>query len=426
MPSFRRALRPAGAVFAALLVLAACGDDDSTDNSAAAPSSAPTTAGESPSPGEPVSATAEPIKIGFRNIDSAVPDVSTGFLAGIDYVNEVLGGVNGRPLEVVTCTVDGTPEGSIDCANQLVEAGVVLSVQGADPAADGAIPVLIEAGIAETGITALGPVQQADVGHSFMFATPGDVAGIASVVAMEDAGAENIRFFLGDSPRARDFEARVAEAAEDIGVTAEVIFHAVGAADWPSLVASALSQDADAIGVPIASEADCTAMVSAAVQAGFDGPILAGNCREFVEAVGAEQTTNVYTYGNLIPADLVESAPEDDADEIRIFIERMEAAGEGDKISGFAVPAFGMAVTLVDVLTQIEESQGDLTAESILAGFPDVSGEKFMGGPYKCDGTAWRGTSNCEAAVVVMKQNADGTRAIAGDGFIDLSPFQPK
>jgi branched-chain amino acid transport system substrate-binding protein len=429
---------------AIVLVVSACGSDattseDTTDlgvsSTVPAGSAAPTSSeGTAPTPSD-VSAPestapeldedAEPIRLGFRNIDAVVPEVRVGFEQGIAYANEVLGGVNGRPLEIaIACSVDGTPEGSVDCANQIVESGVVLSVQGADPAADAALPVLIEAGIAETGIASFGPVQQADVGHSFMFTNPADVAGIAAVVALAEAGAAStIRFFAGDTPVARRYDGFVQSAGDQLGIDAEMIFHPQGAPDWAALVATAQAQDADGIGLMAGSEAECAGMIGAAAQAGFEGPILAGNCQEFAAAVGAETAENVYTLLDLFPPDAAESAPEGLRDEVTSYVEWMTDNGHEDLLSTFASGGFSLAVTIRDALSQVDD--GELTAEDVLAGFPSTSGVRFMSGPYRCDGSAWPGTSVCQTNVVVLRQRADGTREVASDGFIDFTEFIP-
>lgn len=55
--------------------------------------------------------------------------------ATVKYVNEYLGGVAGRPLQLVTCTDQTTPAGATDCANQMLAAKVpvVLQAEPAEP-----------------------------------------------------------------------------------------------------------------------------------------------------------------------------------------------------------------------------------------------------------------------------------------------------
>ena len=77
----------------------------------------------------------------------SLPELRIGAETAAAYLNEH-GGANGRPLEIVPCNVDGTPEKSIDCANQLVGDGVSVIMEGYDPSSDAMLPVLESAGIA--------------------------------------------------------------------------------------------------------------------------------------------------------------------------------------------------------------------------------------------------------------------------------------
>lgn len=429
MTSARSTRRLLGLVLATAMTLAACGSDggDGGGDAAEAGDTTSTTEGASSAPTTAVVADGSPIRIGFRNIDAAVPEVSAGFEVGVEYVNDVLGGVDGHPLEVSTCEVDATPERSIDCTNQFIEDGVVLSVQGADPSADAAIPGLTEAGIAEVGIASLGPVQSADVGHSFMFTNPGEAIYIGALAALQEAGSEKVRIFSYDTPDARAaIDDRMLPAAEELGLDAEAIYYSPGSVDWPSLASTVVAEGADGTGLLLGSEADCTAMLTALQQFGYTGPVLAGNCREFVDELGAENTQNVITIADLYPPDLAETAPPEAAAEIEAYVARMEDAGHGDLVNGLAGGAFSLAVTLADALSQIQgDAEGDLTAADILEGLPDVQGHRFMGGEYNCDGSVWEGSSSCQLSMLAMEQQEDGSRAPLGDGFLDLEPYAP-
>src|SRR6185369_15145781 len=62
-----------------------------------------------------------PVLVGFHNLEGGVislPEIRQAFESGVKYVNEELGGINGRPMKAETCNLDITPESSVNCANQ--------------------------------------------------------------------------------------------------------------------------------------------------------------------------------------------------------------------------------------------------------------------------------------------------------------------
>lgn len=62
--------------------------------------------------GTPVVATGDPIKIGFANSSDFFPAVDEGAQVAVDYVNNYLGGVAGRPIELVSCTLATQEDGA--------------------------------------------------------------------------------------------------------------------------------------------------------------------------------------------------------------------------------------------------------------------------------------------------------------------------
>ena len=110
---------------------------------------------EPASPGGANPATGPPITVGLINQEDApvgsFPEVRRSAEAAARYVNEELGGVEGRPLKLETCTTRGTPESSQACANQLVGKQPVAVLGGVDLGAAASLPVLQRAGIPYVG-----------------------------------------------------------------------------------------------------------------------------------------------------------------------------------------------------------------------------------------------------------------------------------
>ena len=93
--------------------------------------------------------TGEVIKIGYVNNEGAafsLPEFRTGGEVAIQFINDN-GGINGAMIETEVCLSDGTPESAINCANQLIEADVVLAYMGIEVASEAAINLWVEAGI---------------------------------------------------------------------------------------------------------------------------------------------------------------------------------------------------------------------------------------------------------------------------------------
>jgi branched-chain amino acid transport system substrate-binding protein len=131
------------AALAAMSGVAACGDDDSGSDAAGGGSTASTTSPQSaPTAGDTTSGSAvtdyvdytggtkgaadpskEKISIGWVNQQGGPADVSPratdGAQLGVQYVNEQLGGVEGHPIELVTCRISTAEEQGQTCGQKL-------------------------------------------------------------------------------------------------------------------------------------------------------------------------------------------------------------------------------------------------------------------------------------------------------------------
>ena len=125
--------RLVGGVVAAacVMTLVACGDDDSgsdasgttTGDAATTAAGAATTGAATTAAGE--QATGEPIVIGIYtpadNQSFTAPELIDGAEAAVEYVNNQLGGIGGRPIQLESCTTDYTAPGLTACVNELFQ-----------------------------------------------------------------------------------------------------------------------------------------------------------------------------------------------------------------------------------------------------------------------------------------------------------------
>jgi branched-chain amino acid transport system substrate-binding protein len=120
-----RQLRIAGCLglSALALTVAACGSssDDSTSTSASTSSSGASTAAATTGAAKP---TGTAIKLGWINpgvgTGSVFPHATAAAKAAVSYINDSLGGVDGHPLELVSCDSDGSPESDANCAQTVL------------------------------------------------------------------------------------------------------------------------------------------------------------------------------------------------------------------------------------------------------------------------------------------------------------------
>jgi branched-chain amino acid transport system substrate-binding protein len=138
-------------------VVAACGSSASSGhaNAPASTNSAPASTNSAPAvslPTPSAPASGAPLKLFVINEEGASaaepsPEGSAGARAAISYINNNLGGLKGRPFQMTLCTDLGTPESTINCANEAADAkpDAVLVVKDDDSGS--ALPIVAAAGL---------------------------------------------------------------------------------------------------------------------------------------------------------------------------------------------------------------------------------------------------------------------------------------
>ena len=207
--SSRRRLA-AVAVFVALaFVAASCGDDSDSDSSSDTTGGAATTAagaattggGAATTGGSDVDLTGQTIKLGVANNEGpalSLPEFRHGVEVAVDYVN-ANGGINGAEIEIIECINDGSPEGSVNCANQFVDEGAVAYFAAIDVGADAALPILTSAGIPYVSTEPWGATQKTDP-ISWILGAPQGAYTAGPLQALADLGAKEGRGVLPRHP----------------------------------------------------------------------------------------------------------------------------------------------------------------------------------------------------------------------------------
>ncbi|HET7718429.1 MAG TPA: ABC transporter substrate-binding protein [Acidimicrobiales bacterium] len=177
------------------------------------------------------------IVLGMINQEDApvgsFPEAREAAEAAVAHINDDLGGVNGRPLRLVVCRTNGSPESSASCANSLVEKKPVAVLGGVDLGAAASLPVFEKAGIPYVGGTpALG--EELTSGAAWMLAggVVGDLLGMADY-ALDTLKVKKVGALYVDLPG----------VLSTVIAAAEVVLRSKGVTDVKLVAASADSAD---------------------------------------------------------------------------------------------------------------------------------------------------------------------------------------
>ena len=412
-----------------------CGSDSnnegsaSTDSTSSAASStpAPASSTESAASSTVVSATNAPgstaettdrtgqtIKIGLVNEDNGpftFPEFRFGAEVAFQRINDN-GGINGAQIELVSCSVDLTPESSVDCANQLVEADVAAAFIGIDLTSDAALPVYQEAGIPYITSNNWGEIQAtAEGAHLLHVAT--EAAFVSAFELASTLGAKKLAFLYENNPaNVNNVENIMPPISETYGIPFVAVSVDGAAPDWTAAVASANAQGAELM-YGQNSEPGCTAMVKAIRASNFDGPIGAGLCSKFQFDLG-EDANGVYTVMDQLQPSAKGSAPATIAAHLKEYEQLMSAAGHDEYIEGYAVWPYGAANELGTVLSTIS---GDINGASVEAALDaDVTIPGWLGPDLNCGAEQWPSSPNsCTATIGVFQTETDGTTVVRNE-----------
>jgi branched-chain amino acid transport system substrate-binding protein len=300
----------------------------------------------------------------------------------------------------VSCSTDLTPESSIDCANQLVEADVAVAFTAIDLASDAALPVYQEAGIPYVTTNSWGSVQSNAEG-SHILHLPGQGYAVGAGALAQQLGLTKIAQPYEVSPSAEDLAlVQVPPIADQMGVEIQPIAVDGAAPDWTAAVATAQSSGAEMIWAQL-SEPGCTAMVAAARAANFDGPVVAGECSAFIAELG-DDAVGTYTLQNTLQPTTRASAPAEIAERLDEYAQLMDAAGQSKYTEGYATWPYGGLMEFRSILESID---GEVNAESVEAALDrDTEVPGWFGESINCGAPPWpESSANCSAAVSVYQ-----------------------
>lgn len=355
-------------------------------------------------PDSAVAASGEPIVIGMVNQENtpvgSFPELSAAVTAGIEFVNQQLGGVNGRPLRLELCNTEFSAEGSTACGQRFAEQDVAAVLGGIDIFGN-AVDVLAANGIAYVGGI---PVSSQSVTAPTSFQWSGGTWGAAVAFAdyaTTELGAESVSIVYGEFgsiAASADYGRQVLESR---GVATQMVPYPIVTTDLTSPLTAVASTNPDAV-VVLAADTGCKAAFDAVRTVGITAPVFyTGACAapNIVNSVPAEATAGAY-FNVEGPVSTTNPTPD-----FTLYAEVLAAYAPDVNPVGAATVSFRSFMNLYAVLSGLDTVDADAVLGSLRAQRDTAS---FMGHPYSCDGTQMAGVPAMCSPQQIMVRLVDG------------------
>ncbi len=371
-----------------LLSLFACGGDDDDEADAADDEA---TSGQEAEDllGEENLAEGEPIRIGMVSDGVTQAFDNTDELrsaeAAAEFWNTHRGGIDGRPIEVVTCETGADPAGGTDCANQLVEEEVVAVALAQSAVADSVWEPLHASGIPTLFLQTSSEGLLADSETSFTFANPlATLFGVPMALA-ESEGTDRIAFVNIDVPQAlTSFESGAAEEVlSNAGLEYDLVTVPPGTADMTPQMQEIASGDAGAVFI-VGNDAFCISAIQGLAAVGYDGAIGA------VSQCITDATREALPDGLEGISILATMALGDETDEAyQLYQAVMGAYGQDvdDVDNSLGMGGYTVLSTLVTALSELSGEVTPETAAEAIKAMPESDYPGASGVTFQCGGT---------------------------------------
>jgi len=356
----------------------------------------------------------DPIRVGLLNQENSpagsFPEARAAVEAAVRWVNEELGGVNGRPVELEVCVTDFTVERSQACAQQMVMADVVAVTTGIDIGSTGAIPIFEQNGIPVVGGI---PTNMAEMESPSAFYFSGAMAGAyAGFIghAIEHFGASRIVLAHGEfesfTVSTRDYGAALAEA---LGLEVKLIPFPLFTFDFLPVLTKAAEFEPDAI-VVAAADLSCAPIMQTMVDLGIEAQLyLVGSCaaEEILEVAGSAAETVLFNSESPLEA-TVDGA----------VYEEVVAQYASEPAGGVGTVSMRGFLNLYALLIELGPDAGSREALLDLIRSA-VDRPSFWGHPYTCDKQQIPGLPALCAPQQAIFSIVEGEVVPADDGWID-------
>ena len=318
--------------------------------------------------------TGEVLRIGLVNTEGSpgldFPDIRINIGATFDYLNQH-GGYGGRPLELVNCTANGSPETSQACAQEMVGEGVELVLLGLDLFPDYATYTA-----ADVPVIGMLPILPGDYTANALFLTGGNATTMGSIAAVADQHfeAKTVGIISADNAGANASAASLTAALDVAGIEYTLIKGGDNETDagYQGLMRQAADGDPDLL-ISLYADAGCIGTIRGRAALGIDTPVLTTSiCAEtsVIEEVGDDALGWVFAG---IETD--QDTPE------RAILQEIVGAAEGIDPSEVDPNALGlgglglvMAMSLAEYSNALAAEGGEVTGASLYEFLSSASG----------------------------------------------------
>jgi branched-chain amino acid transport system substrate-binding protein len=367
-------------------------------------------------PDEPVAATGEPIVVGMVNQENtpvgSFPELSLAVQAAVDFVNEQLGGVGGRPVRVELCNTNFSAEGSTACGQKFAEQQVAAVLGGIDIFGN-AVDVLEANSIPYVGGI---PVSGQSVTGANSFQWSGGTWG-ASVAFADYADTtldvQRVAIMFGEFGSIADSAAYGQTVLESRGIATTMVPYPIVTTDLTSPLSAAMSGNPDALFV-LAADTGCKAAFDGVQTLGITVPVFyVGACASpnIVASVAESATEGAY-FNVEGPVSTTEPTPD-----FALYAAVLEAYSDGLDPVGAATVSFR---SFMNLWVQLAAIEGAIDAEAVqLKLLAQVGTDSFMGHPYTCDRRQFVGLPAMCSPQQIIVQLRDGEVTQVSD-WIDV------
>jgi branched-chain amino acid transport system substrate-binding protein len=369
-------------------------------------------------PDEPSVADGEPLVLGMVNQENtpagSYPELSGAVDAATAFVNEQLGGVDGRPIQVEVCNTEFSAEGSTACGQRFSEAGVPVVLGGIDVFGT-AIDVLERNGVPYAGGIPIS-TQSVERPNSFQWSGGSWGATVAFAEhATTELDAQRVSIVYGEFGSVTSSAEYGRRVLEERGVAVQMVPYPIVATDVSAAIQAAVSSQPDAIFM-LAADTGCAAgfeamrTVEVTAQKYFVGACATPT---IIESVDAEATDG--TIFNVEgPVTTGESSDED----VLLYAAVIERYGDDLDPIGAGTVTFRSFMNLYALLRGLDA--GTIDAEAITAALGEqVDTPSFMGHPYTCDGEQFEGLPAMCSPQQILARMQDRTLTQLGS-WIDV------